>query len=282
MPDDLGTKQSELCIRLYTEFRAALDALPIGGRFMPYGWFNPPSSLGMAWTPYVQMLHEFARELANIINELTHHVDQLRAWAAVIAPLSNEERMEATHEFIDILGTVALSLPYAIKSRFAYAAAHLCHQANKAKDLKGWKDEFPAKRLYLNDIEPMCRGWKKFRAFKLKVEPIAGAAFKKGSDDFRNAHSHRFSPRLVLGLTSMVSRVEDKSGSVCYHFGGRNPLDIANMADLLETEHDHCCEAFDAFQALVGEHEAAITAFEEAEKVARSATLGANPRHLLP
>ena len=154
MPDDLAKKQSELCIRLYTEFRAELDAMPIGGRFMPYDWQNLP--LGMIWAPYAQMLDEYARELANIVNTLTHHVHRLRVWATVIAPLSNEDKMEAVHEFVDMLGSVALGLPYVIKSRFAYAAAHLCHQANKTKDPNGWKDEFPDKQaLYLNDTGPL-------------------------------------------------------------------------------------------------------------------------------
>lgn len=270
MPDNLGAKQSELCIRLYTEFRAAHDAKPIGGRFMPYHWRSLPDPIGIIWMPYAQMLDEYSGELANIINDLTHHIHRLRAWATVVAALPDKQKMEATREFIDMLGTVALSLPYAIKSRFAYAAAHLCHQANRTKDQNGWKDKFPDKRaLYLNDIEPMCAGWKKFRAFKRKVEPIAGSAFKAGSDDFRNAFNHRFSAHFVLGMTSMVSRIEDESGSVCYGFGGSGPLDVAAMADLLEIERNRCYDAFGAFQALVREHEAAITAFEEAEKAAR-------------
>jgi hypothetical protein len=270
MSDDSNSNQTELCIRLYTEFRAALDAMPFGGPFMPYDWWNLPNPLGFMWMPYREMLDEYARGLANIINELTHHVDRLRAWATVLAPLSNAEKMEAAHEFLDILGTVALGLPYAIKSRFAYAAAHLCHQANRTKNPNGWKDEFPDKRaLYLNDIDPFCADWDRFRAFKLKVEVIAGTSFKEGSVDYRNAYNHRFSPRLVLGMTDMVTREVDESDAVRYSFGGRGPLDIAVMADLLQIERDRCYEAFSAFQDLVREHEAAITAFEQAARAAR-------------
>ena len=126
--------------------------------------------------------------------------------------------------------------------------------------------------LYLNDIEPMCAGWKKFRAFKRKVESISGSAFKDGSDDFRNAYNHRFSARFVLGMTGIVSRVEDKSGAVRYVFAGSNPLDIAGIADLLEIERDRCYEAFGAFQALVREHEVAINTFEKAKKAAPEGT----------
>jgi hypothetical protein len=61
MPDDLGAKQSELCIRLYIEFRATLDATPIEGHFMPYYWQNLPNSLDFIWMPYAQMLDEYSR-----------------------------------------------------------------------------------------------------------------------------------------------------------------------------------------------------------------------------
>lgn len=263
MSDEFSRKRSETLVQLYTQFRRQLDATPTGGRWMRYGWWTLPDPLGAIWMAYSQMLGEYAAELANIINDLTHHVHRLRAWSGVIATLSDNEKLEATHEFIDMLGTVALGLPYTIKSRFAFAAAHLCHQANMAKDLKGWKDEFPDKRaLYLNDIEPFCRGWKAYRSFKLKVEPIAGKAFNEESDDFRNAYNHRFSSRFVLGMTNLVERKVRTAGAVQYEFGGNAALDLAEIADLLEKERDQCYLAFEEFQKLIAEQIAAIADFE--------------------
>jgi hypothetical protein len=112
---------------------------------MPYRWWQLPESLSVRWMAYVEMLQEFASELANIINDLTHNVHRLRAWEKTVSQRSNDEKLAATHEFINILGTVALGQPYAIKSRFAYAAAHLCHQANRAKEAGARKDDFPQK-----------------------------------------------------------------------------------------------------------------------------------------
>lgn len=164
---------------------------------------------------------------------------------------------------IPILGVAALSAPYAIKSRFAVAAAHLSHQANMAKDLENWKDEFPDKNLYLNDVEPFGRTWGTFRRFKLKVEPIAGSGFKAQTHDFRNAYNHRFSPRLLLGLSNTVTRyVDGATGVVSYGVGGTPPLDLNKVADVLQLECNHCYVAFEAFQALVGEQVEAITKFE--------------------
>jgi hypothetical protein len=275
-PDEFTIARSETLAVRYREYRTALDASPIGGKFMPYDWSTLPQSLSGAWFIYSGMLDEFASELANIINDLTHHVHRLRAWASILAPLSDQEKQEVTHEFVDILGTVALGLPYAIKSRFAFAAGNLCHQANMAKGMTGWVDDFPDKNLYLNDIEPFGVGWQKFRRFKLRVEPIAGTTFKNKTADFRNAYNHGFSARFVLGITGLVSRERLKSGQVCYGIGGSAPLDLEEVADLLEIERDLCYRAFEAFQELVAEHAAAIKAFEEQHKLAAGA-LDQNP-----
>ena len=262
--DEFIRQQSEEAIRLYTAYRYALDHSELGGRFMPYRWWTLPDPISGAWMPYVSMLDDYASELANIINDLTHDVQRLRAWARVTASLTDEEKLAVSHEFIDTLGTVALGRPYAIKSRFAFAAGHLCHQANMAKDMANWRDEFPNERaLYLNHIEPLCTGWRKYRAFKRRVEPIAGTAFKDATEDFRNAYNHRFSARFLIGMSAMVTRFVHDDGRICYGIGGSEPLNLGQVADLLAIERDHCYRAFEAFQALVEEQCLAIAAFEE-------------------
>lgn len=239
---------------------------------MPYDWWSLPNPLSALWLPYSQMLGDYARELANIINALTAYVQRLSAWADVMDPLDDDEKFELTHEFIDILGTVALGLPYAIKSRFAVAAGELCHQANMAKQGPGRPDDFPAKNLYLNDIEPYCRGWRRYRAFKLKVERIAGSAFKDGTDDFRNSYNHGFSARFVFGITQSVRRSPTGPGRASYAIGGTPPLDLRDVARALAAEREHCAAAFEKFRALVAEMNAAIEASDAAERAARTDT----------
>jgi hypothetical protein len=226
---------------------------------MPYRWWKLPDTLDVGWLPYSQMLQEYASELANIINELTTHVHRLRAWDKVVAVLDDADKLEVSREFINTLGTVAMGEPYAIKSRFAFAAGHLCHQANQTTDGAGWIDDFPTKNLYLNDIEPYCTQWKQYRRFKLKVEAIAGKKFKNATNDFRNAYNHGFSSRFLVGLTGTVKR-SVSGASRCYSFGGDEPLGIGEIADLLEAERDQCCKAFDAFRSLVEEQITAIVA----------------------
>ncbi|WP_225199236.1 hypothetical protein [Gluconobacter oxydans] len=261
MTDQFSRDRSAKLVTFYEAYRTVLDATPVGGKFMRYRWWTLPNPLNAAWMAYSQMLDEYATELANIINDLTNHVHRLRAWNAVLAELDDADKHELSHEFIDTLGTVALGQPYAIKSRFAFAVGHLSHQANQAADERDWKDEFPDNNLYLNDIEPFASNWKKYRAFKLKLEPLAGKKFKEASDDFRNAYNHSFSSRFVVGMTATIKR-EVIDGRVRYVFGGTDPLTAAEMADLLAIECEHCYRAFEAFRALVAEQIAAIVAIE--------------------
>jgi hypothetical protein len=267
MPDQFSRDRSAKLVTFYEAYRTALDATPFGGEFMSYRWWTLPNSLNAAWMAYSQMLDEYATELANIINDLTNHVHRLRAWDAVLAELDDTDKHELSHEFIDTLGTIALGQPYAIKSRFAFAVGHLSHQANQSADGRDWKDEFPDKNLYLNDIEPFASQWNKYRAFKLKLEPLAGKKFKQASDDFRNTYNHGFSSRFVVGMTATIKR-EVIGGRVRYAFGGTDPLTVAEVADLLATERDHCYRAFKAFQGLVEEQIAAIVAVEGGGKAA--------------
>ncbi|MGB3318286.1 MAG: hypothetical protein WA978_15770 [Sphingopyxis granuli] len=267
MTDQFSRARSEKLVTFYEAYRSALDATPVGGEFMKYQWWTLPNPLNAMWMVYSQMLDEYAAELANIINDLTNHVHRLRAWDTVLAGIDDSDKHEVSHEFIDTLGTVALGQPYAIKSRFAFAVGHLSHQANQAADGRDWRDEFPDNNIYLNDIEPYASPWKKYRAFKLKLEPLAGKKFKQASNDFRNTYNHGFSSRFVVGMTAMVKR-EVIGGRVSYAFGGTDPLTVAEVANLLAIERDHCYRAFEAFQALVEEQIAAIVAVERGSQAA--------------
>jgi hypothetical protein len=132
-----------MTISRYREFRKALKATPFKGKFMPYGWSSLPDPLPIRWMAYSQMLQEFSNEIANSINDLTRYTHQLEAWNTVIQPLDDKKRFEVAHEFIDPLATLAMNLPYVIRSRLIFATAHLSNQANSAKLRKAWSDDLP-------------------------------------------------------------------------------------------------------------------------------------------
>lgn len=259
---------AKLKIDLYRAYIEASLANKFDGRIMPYSWSVLPDPISGHWLAFSSMLDEFSRELANTINDLTNNTHRLSAWANVVEALSDHEKLEATHEFISTLATHTVMMPYVIKSRFAFSAAHLCHQANFAKDPKGWKDDFPLDdTVHLNTTDRFGRVWRKYNRFKLRVESIHGKNFRDATRDFRHAYNHRFSPRFVIGMTNLVSReIDPKTSAVRYAIGGLGPLDLARVAALLKTEQEKCYCAFDAFQALVAEMTTAVAEYERSRQ----------------
>ena len=246
-----------MSLELSRRFRRQRKVQPFTGKFMPYDWSGLSGTIDPIWIPYHAMFQEFSREVANAINAFTNRVEDLAAWAVVVAPLPDERKMRAAHEFIDVLGTTAVTAPYMLRSRFIFATAHLCHQANIAKD-PAWKDDLPMDEdIYMAAADNHGGGWRKYNRLKTRIEAIAGRAFNEATHDFRHAYNHRFSPRFLVGITQFVTR-EFHDGRVRYGFGGVPPLDLADVVPTLKLERDRCYAAFDAFQVLVREHEAAI------------------------
>lgn len=249
-----------MTIARYREFRKALKATPCKGKFMPYGWSALPDPLPIRWMAYSQMLQEVSNEIANSINDLTRYTHQLEAWNAVISPLDDNKRFEVAHEFIDPLATLALNLPYVIRSRFIFATAHLSNQANSAKLGKTWSDDLPLDdEIFFSAADLYGKHWVKYAGLKTRLEKIAGKDMRTATSDFRNTYNHRFSRRIVLGHTNVVTRyVNPATKAVSYGFGGLPPLTLEVVIEQLKLQCTRCYAAFGAFQKLVKEHEDAI------------------------
>jgi len=259
MTDQPVRSQTEIWSELYQAYLLARQSVALHGGFIDYDWIDLPDPRAGIWIIYASMLEDFARELANGINDLINHAHRLRAWDTVLEGRSQSEILEALHEFIYPIATTALGLPYVIKSRFAYAAAHLCHQANRTAE--DWVDTFTDKRaLYLNDVDAYGRPWgKPYRAFKTCVEAIGGRAFLAATGDFRNAYNHRVPRRLVLGEVNFLRReIDPRTERPVYVMGGEAPLALNDLAERLLGECDKARAAFTAFQGLVKTHMAAI------------------------
>jgi len=251
-----------MSIARYRQFRQTLKNTPFTGRYMPYDWTDLPSPISGRWMAYSMMLDEFARELANTLNGFSTDVHRLSAWSIMIAPLPQKQQYEATEEFIDPIATNSVNLPYIVKGRFSFAAAHLCHQANMLKQDREWRDDLPLDRdIHQGVADQYGKPWRSYKKLKKALDAIDGATFRRGTRDFRNAYNHRFSPRFVIGITHVAIRKIDKGkGTVSYGFGGHKPLDLEKVVALLEEQQQLFYTAFEAFQGLVREHEAAIRA----------------------
>lgn len=251
-----------MSIDLYARFDEALRARTPDPdrRYMPYGSRPLPDQLFVSWMAYSQMHEEFARELANIINKLSESIDRLRAWSAVVSELGDIEKMESCLIAVDDLATIALNLPYVIRSRFFFAGAHLSHQANQALKGDNWVDDLPLdNKIYKESFDAALLPWKR-KGVRLKValEQIGNATYREATVDFRNAYNHRFSRRFVIGITSTVTRTPTTEGGFRYGFGEAEPFKLVECAALLTGQRNACYAAFDAFEALVEAHATAI------------------------
>jgi hypothetical protein len=254
-----------MSVALYRRYRSALRTIPFDGPFMPYDWTRLPNPLSGVWIPYAEMLREFTYELANSINDLTHSVRRLRAWAKVVPTLTDNQKGHACHEFIDELATLAVNLPYVIRDRFIFAAAHLCHQAHITCDGSSWADDLPRDRkIKMKHADARGSRWENYPKLKQNLDCMAAEGYSARTHDFRNSYNHRFSPRFVIGITQMVKReeVDKESGRIYYGLGGIEALQLDQVIILLTAERATACSAFEAFQELIHEQSEAIFRFE--------------------
>jgi hypothetical protein len=195
------------------------------------------------------------------MNAFTLNVRRLSAWETLMTSLGEEEQAEALHEFIEPIATLCLLTPYAIRSRLLFATAHLCHQVNLTREADWPEASLPMDdKIWMDSADRQGARWQKYNQLKTRIEAIGGNRLRQATADFRNAFTHRFSPRVATGITNFAVRHFDPAtGKACYSFGGTEPLDLKELTALLVAELAHCYAAFAAFQALVGEQVAYVT-----------------------
>jgi hypothetical protein len=261
---------------LYSRY---LDKRPLAtglGKPMPYDWVNLPDTLCADWMTYSFMLDDFARELANAINGFTNNVRKLQTWGLLFQEFDAKQRREAMFEFVEPTATLCLLAPYMIRSRFVYAIAHLCHQINLVRESTWPESSLPIDtNIYMDVADRQGGPWKKYGPLKLRLESIAGKALQRATADFRNAFNHRFSARIDSGITNSVTRqLHPTTGKVRYEFGGTVPLALVEVLTLMTSELTKIYSAHDAFQTLIGTHEAFIIPHNQATLAAIDAASG--------
>lgn len=150
-------------IDAYKQFLNNKKAIKPCGPPAPYHWYKLPDPIPGLWMPYSLMLDEHSRELANSINELQRYITSIKAWRGVIDNKNDNEKFEIVIEFVSPIATLAINLPYVIRSRFIYSVAHLCHQANQVKQ-KNWVDDLPLdNEIYFDVADKYSSLWKSYK-----------------------------------------------------------------------------------------------------------------------
>jgi len=228
-------------------------------RMAPYNWFKLQDKLSGFWMPYGTMLDEHCMGIANSINELLRYICDLEAWGGVIKDHDEDSKFEIIVEFISPIATLAINMPYVVRSRFIYSIVHLCHQCNRTKDAN-WVDKLPEENeIWMNMTGKHCSKWKEYAELKAALKKIANEQFNKDTNDFRNKYNHRYSLGIEFGITELVKRRED-IGRINYTIGQTNPLKIAQLLPILNDQHNKCILAFKKYQELVNEQILAISA----------------------
>lgn len=259
----------------YSAYLQVIDTVPIAGPFADYDWGTLPGSLSGVWLAYNQMFGEFARELANTINQLVSKEQRLGAWEIVTADLDQDAFNNVLFEFVDPLATIALNLPAVIRDRIIFAAVHLMHQANQALGYADWRDDLPTDReIKRRDLEKHGHRWNAISDLLHALDRLATQAdYDTATGNFRNRYHHRFPPRIGIGITGLVTRVvEPKTKQISYAIGGAQPLSLAEIRAFLGQQIVRAHDAYAAFKALVREFESAIAVWESEHGYARGAS----------
>ena len=234
----------------YLESRSDVEA---DGELMPFDWAPFPETIESSEWAYARYLDSHSRELSNEINQFRRYLKNLRSWACVMEGNDERQTLEIVTEFVYPIAALCLSYPYAIRSRFIFSAAHLCHQANR-KVVEGWVDKFPAnEEVDFGVLDTIGAKWRSFKPFKKRLERIANSAYRKETSDYRNKFNHRYLPNLEIGLTEDVTRYPNRNGRVSYRFGGGHPLRLEVILPALVQQHECCSLAYGCYQELVSE-----------------------------
>jgi hypothetical protein len=250
--------ETQLLNNAYAAYRNVFVHISCELKLAPYDHIQTFSDGGRRAWFYNDMLNDHAGHLANELNAIVWHSQQLAAWEKVLPAYDMEDRMLIIREFIDCPATILTNFPYALRQRFIYSVSHLSHQANLVTR-KGWKeDRLPADNcIKQQTMDAMAKGWAAFPALRAELLAINDDVFSGETDSFRNKYNHRFPSRIEIGYTQFVTRTPQQ-GRVRYGLGGRQPLSLAALLPAVGRQHQVARRAFDLYSDLAREQIAAM------------------------
>ncbi len=264
-------KEDEFLASKYVEYRKFLRKTELFTPFMPYGWFQPPQTIrldtefGLQQWAYRDLADDAARDLANGINHMINLTMRLDAWTKVIEGLDVSEKNHLLHEFVQDLASTALLSPYSLKARFYFAVTHLSHQANRAHQGDSWVDDvltLPEDWEIKEEVAAkLAKHWRSWKRLIKALNTVDMGDYKTATDDFRSKHTHRFTPRVELGLVQPVKRMLPEDGGKPYYgMGGGEPLKLVNVVRELKTQCIRLSGCYVELQKLVAEQSSVLFA----------------------
>ncbi len=241
-------------IKAYSLFRVALKQVPLSGELVTYDWPTMPRKIPVHWMVYFEMLSDYSRELANILNQFLTYIDVLTAWDKVFLDYEEEDRLYLIHEFVEPICTICLNLPYVIRSRFIFFVTHLCHQANISLLGKKWKDDLPEDQcIDFKKMDKVATKWLAYKQLRLSMGQLADKKHQAEVNNYRHKFQHRYPPRIEVGLSEIIKRNINEAGRVSYAIGYSLPLRIGQITSSLKGQHAAAMRVYKCYQELVNE-----------------------------
>ncbi len=217
----------------------------------------PMQTVVIGWFFHL-MASDFIRELLNEINQFCSILKNLNSWEKILKDYSEGMKFNILIEIINPVCMSALNTPYAIKNRFTYASVMLLRETailldRNVKCIKFSEENITLKTL--KDFECLFKKqeWKSVSSLLGELNRIHSKQYRKNTADFRHKYHHRLPPNIEIGISSLVSRTEDKDGSISYSIGGEFPLPISKLLTSLHSEYEACIKAFQTFWSLLEE-----------------------------
>lgn len=246
-------KHNEKLIAIYKKFLEVRYREKGPGELANYKWYKLPNTLPIVLMAYSQMLSEHSQELSNSINKLYHYIVNLSSWEKVISIIDEDFKYELLFEHIDPFATLALNSIYAIRSKFIFSVAQLCHQANMIKCRGYWKDDLPNdEKICFEHANIVGKHWKEYKKLKLCIKKVGNKRFNETTKYFRNKYNHRYSPEIEFGHTEFIRR-KIEEGGVSYRIGYTEPLSLALLIPVLTKQYQLILYVYDQYKKLIYE-----------------------------
>lgn len=254
MAAENATEETALFREAYSRYRDRYVSTVSELCLAPFRHIETAQSVRMEWAAYHEMFKEHTQEIANELNRFSRHIEQLRCWAEILPEYEDSDQIALLMEFAEPLATCCVNYPYAIRSRFVFSIAHLCHQANRAFRTDWNEDMLPDDRkINYKIMISTLDGWHSAPNIRAYINELCNGDFEDATGGFRNKFHHRYPPRFEIGLTQMVSRIRQSDGTTSYGFGYVEPLQLDDIVPILREQHSAARACFDSYTDLIRE-----------------------------
>jgi len=204
-----------------------------------------------------EMVKDELREITNNLNYWHGALRRWQAWNTVIKPYGTDEAWELRREFLEALAHHCLLTPSSIRDTLTFVVTNSMHQVrlmagNGYRDYLEGDPKKPSEKPKLltrrhkeKRLADLISIWTEAPEFMASLRMIDDQAYRNITSDYRNRNTHSIGPRLGIGITRAVVRSVEQATmmsekpdgtsvptlipgkmSVCYGFGGIEPLDL--------------------------------------------------------